>query len=72
MNSNIYSQKEKENEDNNNIIIKTDILKEGNDQMLITMEKYLELIKLEFMEHLQKYKNLYENVIKKINNIIII
>lgn len=36
---------------------------EKNNQMLIAIEKYLELIKIEFLEHLQKYKKLYENVI---------
>lgn len=35
---------------------------EENTQVLIAIEKYLHLIKLEFLEHLQKYKTLYENV----------
>jgi len=38
---------------------------EENTQMLITIGKYLHLIKLEFLEHLQKYKTFNENVIKK-------
>ncbi len=38
--------------------------KEENSQMIIAIEKYLHLIKLEFLEHLQKYKKLYENVYK--------
>jgi len=37
-------------------------LKEKNMQMLITIEKYLHLIKLEFLDHLKKYQILYENV----------
>lgn len=39
-----------------------EIKKEDNEQMMITIEKYLDLIKLEFMEHVNKYKKLYENV----------
>lgn len=42
--------------------IPEDKIKEENNQMLIAIEKYLDLIKLEFLEHLQKYKMLYENV----------
>jgi len=49
----------------NEIIESKPKIKEENTQMLITIEKYLHLIKLEFLEHLQKYKTLYENVLIK-------
>lgn len=34
----------------------------SDNQMYIAIEKYLALIMLEFQEHLDKYKNLYQNV----------
>jgi hypothetical protein len=35
-----------------------------NEQLYIAIEKYLQLIVIEFKEHLGKYKNLYSNVMK--------
>jgi hypothetical protein len=40
----------------------TNTLTTGDDQVYITIEKYLLLIMLEFQEHLGKYKGLYSNV----------
>jgi hypothetical protein len=40
-----------------------DTLPQNNEQIYIAIEKYLQLISLEFKEHLDKYKRLYSNVI---------